>query len=155
MSSYNKEQGELRMPDGGEKCASEPDRIEALLRGLPEWASLATQQPEPFWDRQRLLVQRQIAEMPERKPRLARLAWAAAFVLILIATFVLRTGSRIPVAPTSFASDRDLLVQVEQALDGDVPQALQPASLIANEIDQAAQPRSHSTSLKEKSEHEN
>ena len=150
MNHVNQEQwAELLMAD-----SRETETLHALVNGLPKSARSAAQQPETFWDRQRLSIQRQIADIPERSATSARLAWAAVFALVLIASFLLRTGSRVPVQSTP-DSDRELLVQVEQALDGDVPQALQPASLIANEIDQASQPQSNSTSSKEKSEHEN
>jgi hypothetical protein len=133
----------------------EAEQLQALVNGLPESARSAAERREMFWDRQRLSIQRQIANLPQRRATSARLAWAAVFALILIASFLLKTGSRVPVQPTAPDSDRELLVQVEQALDGDVPQALQPASLIANEIDQAAQARSNLTTSKENSAHEN
>lgn len=126
--------------------------LQAVVNGLPESARFATEQPEIFWERQRLCVQQKIAILPARKTTSFRLAWAAGFVLILIASFLLKTGSHVPVQPSTPDSDRELLVQVEQALDGDVPQALQPASLIANEIAQS-QPKPPSS--KEKIENEN
>jgi hypothetical protein len=138
-----------------EACRNEWDKLQKLANGLAAAARSATEQPEVFFERQRLSIQRQIANVPGRRTRSARLVWAAVFALVLIASFLLKTGSRVPVQPSVPDSDRELLVQVEQALDGDVPQALQPASLIANEIDRSAEPQSNSTSSKEKSEHEN
>lgn len=129
------------------------DKLQNLMHGLPESARFASEQSEAFWEQQRLSIQRQIATFPETGVRSIRLVWAAAFALVLIASFLLRTGSRVPVQPSP-TSDRELLVQVEQALDGEVPQALQPASLIADEIDQSAQPHSKSVSSKEKTQHE-
>lgn len=125
-----------------------------LVHGLPESARLASEQSETFWEQQRLSIQRQIASLPERRTSSVRLAWAAATILILIASFLLQTASRVPAPPSASTSDRELLVEVEQALEGDVPQALQPAALIANEIDQSAQVPSNSVSSKEKSQHE-
>lgn len=128
--------------------------IHDLVQGLPESVRLASEQTETFWERQLLSIHQQIATLPERRTTSVRLVWAAGFALILIASFLLKTGSRVPIQPSAPPSDRELLVQVEQALDGDVPQALQAASLIANEIDQSAQPRPNSVSSKEKSQHE-
>jgi hypothetical protein len=137
-----------------EACRNQSVHLQNLLAGLADSARAASEQPDIFWERQLLSVQRRLANLRETKVKSARLAWAAVLALVLIASFVLRTGSRVPVQPNVSDSDRELLVQVQEALDGDVPQALQPASLIAHEIDQAAQPRSNSTSSKEKSEHE-
>lgn len=138
-----------------ENCRKEWDRLHNLVKGLADSAQCATEQSDLVWDRQCLSIQRQIATVAERNARPAHLAWAAIFALALLASLLLKTGSREPVQQNATDADRELLVQVEQALDGDVPQALQPASLIANEIDQAAQSQSSSPSFKEKSEHEN
>lgn len=137
-----------------EDCRNQWNRLHNLVNGLASSAQSVTDQPEVFWDRQRLSIRRQIANAPQTSIRPVRLAWAALFALLLIASLLLKTGSRVPVQQSAPDSDRELLVQVQQALDGDVPQALQPASLIADEIYQAAQPQSKSSS-KEKSEHEN
>jgi hypothetical protein len=138
-----------------DNCRNEWNILHNLLNGLASSAQSATQHPEVFWDRQRLSIQRQIATALPTRTRPARLAWAAVLALLLVGSLLLKTGSRVPVQQSAPDSDRELLVQVEQALDGNVPQALQPASLIAYEIDQAAQPQSRSASSKEKSQHEN
>jgi hypothetical protein len=151
MNRVNEEQSDKVLMPGNR----DPEKLQPLLNGLPQSARSAAERPEMFWDRQRLSIQRQIANLPPRRATPARLAWATVFALILIASFLLKTGSRVPLQPSTPDSDRELLVQVEQALDGNVPQALEPASVIANEIDQAAQQQLNSISSKENREHEN
>lgn len=153
---------ELLMPhDGGTEhlsqcpsCREEHDKLHNLLSTLPGCARSAAEQPEIFWDRQRLAIQSRIAKLPSSRQRSTRLAWAATLALILIASLILRTGSHVPVQHANADPDRELLVQVEEALDGEVPQALQPASLLANEMNQAARPHSNSPKSKENTQHE-
>jgi hypothetical protein len=134
-------------------CRGQRDQLQKLLGTLPQGARFATEHDDIFWERQRLAIQSRIKTLPAATTSATRLVWATALVLVLIATFLLNTGSRIAVQPSVTESDRELLVQVEQVLNGDVPQALQPASLIANEIDQATQPHTNARISKE-SQHE-
>lgn len=131
-------------------CRGELDQLQNALGTLPQAARHATDRLDVFWDEQRLLIQSRIKALPNPAKRTARLAWAAALVLISISTLILRTGSHTPIQEVASDPDRELMVQVEQALDGDVPQALQPASLLADEINQAAPAFSTSQKSKEK-----
>jgi hypothetical protein len=137
-------------------CREEHDRLRKLVSVLPEWARSADERPEIFWERQRLAIHSRIGQVPATRQRSTRLVWVTAFVLILLASLILRTGSvRAPVQSGAADPDHELLVAVEQALDGDVPEALEPASLLAGEMTQAAQPNSHSRNSKEKMSDEN
>lgn len=136
-------------------CRQEHAHLQNAILALSGWVRSAEEQPEIFWERQRLAIRARINQNPLWRRNSTRLVWITAFGLILLASLILRTGSRMPVGSSAINPDRELLVQVEQALDGDVPQALEPASLIANEINQSAHLQSNSTSSKEKSEHEN
>ncbi|HVO64162.1 MAG TPA: hypothetical protein VMT53_24795 [Terriglobales bacterium] len=131
-------------------CRGQRDQLQTLLSTLPQAARSATEHPDVFWEAQRLAIQSRISVLPNPAKRTARLAWGAALVLIFIASLILRTGSHAPIQGVASDPDRELMVQVEQALDGDVPQALQPASLLADEINQAAHEVSTSPKSKEK-----
>ena len=105
----------------------------------------AAARPETFWRRQR-------AEILERVGRPAvppsSLAWASAAALLALAVLLSLPGS----PPTAMAPqpdpDRQLLLEVQQTLDREVPDALAPASLLTQEMSQAlesnAKPAPHS-----------
>jgi len=132
------------------ECHEEHKRLQELMSVLPEWARSTDQQPEIFWARQSAGIRSRIAQLPERR-RSARLVWAIAVGIILLASFLLRTGSvRIPRHRCQVDADHELLVAVEQVLDGDVPEALQPASLLTEEMTRTPKSNSHSDIPKEK-----
>ena len=136
-------------------CRLEHERLRNWVGSLSLLARSAEQQPETFWEQQRFTIQSRISNLPEPRPRRKRLVWATAFAIILFASLILKTGSHQPVQRVDSDLDRELLVQVEQALSGDVPQALQPASLLADEINQAVRPHTNSPRSKETTTHEN
>ncbi len=135
-------------------CRQEHEQLLQPVKELPEWARSAEEQPEVFWERQRLAIRSRIARESGSARRSTRLAWVVALAIILFASLILKTGSRVPVQRSQADPDHELLVAVEQALDGDVPEALQPASLLVDEMAKASQPDSNSRNSKEKSKHE-
>ena len=137
------------------ECRTEHEKLRNWIDSLPQLARSAGQQPDAFWEQQRFTIQSRIRNLPAPHSRRKRLVWATASALLLLASLILKTGSRQPLQSANSDLDRELLVQVEQALAGDVPQALQPASLLAEEIDQAAKPHTNSPRSKETTSHEN
>ncbi len=67
-----------------------------------------------------------------------RLAWAASLALIIIATSLLIQAPAPAASAAAYDPDHDLLVGVERAVRRPVPQALEPARLLAQEIESSA-----------------
>ena len=119
------------------ECAACRSEVERLRRTMDELAVAASERPAEFWQRQRLAIREQTA-MAQR--RLASpppiLAWAGAAAVIAVASLLV--GVTPSPAPPSAQTDRDheLLLDVERMVQSDVPQALAPAALLAQEISQ-------------------
>ncbi len=133
-------------------CRKEHERLHAGLGALAQWADAAEKQPEIFWERQRLRIRARIAQ--EHLPRTIRFAWVAALAIIVLASLALRTGSRVPVQRAQVDPDQQLLVAVELTLDGYVPEALQPASVLADEMAEPGQGNSNPHDSKENPAHD-
>ena len=107
------------------------------LEKLPENARSMTEQPEEFWERQRIAIWGRISAA-ERKS-VARWPVLAAATGTLILAFLLAFSGHRPPAPTPQAKvdpDHELLLNVEQTMQSDGPEALQPAALLAEEMEQ-------------------
>ncbi len=122
-------------PAGGPAFLEEED-----LRGLlAEWRQsvhTAAGRPEAFWQWQ----QRAIAARRRRWAR-PRLVWATAMAaLALTAGWLNRTTPPQPAA-AQIDPDQALLADIETSVRREVPRALEPATLLTQEIDRAAQPQ--------------
>ena len=107
-----------------------------LLADLPSRARQAVDLPERFWRQQQIGIQSSIATRP------APVSWPAfAFataLMVLIGAMLFRD---LPAQHNSLPrraaeiSDQQLLMKVEYTLQSDVPVALEPAALLAKEIE--------------------
>ncbi len=113
---------------------SDQQRLRQTLAALPEWAQALTQHPDGFWERQRTDIRKRITSVSQRKSTQTVTAWAGALAIVLLAIFLL-SDSSVP-RPSSAQNDPDqeLLVAVEQSVQSGVPQALEPAAMLAEEI---------------------
>jgi hypothetical protein len=114
--------------------ASDQQHLRRTLGTLPEWARAAAEHPDAFWERQQAEIRKRISSLPDPSSSRSATAWAGAFAVVLLAIFLLH-GS--PAARPSNAQndpDQELLIAVEQSLQSGLPQALEPAALLANEI---------------------
>ena len=115
------------------ECAAEAERMRAALREFAASARMAGERPEGFWTRQCQAIAARLGESgtPSRG-----LQWAVslAAVVLLALTLVPRTPPRVEQDP-----DDALLRDVQRSLRRQVPQALEPAALLAQELDRAAQ----------------
>lgn len=139
----------------------EPERqndereIGNALKSWRESVIRQAERPEWFWTRQRARVQSRIRETQPSPPKLVWAAVAATFALA-IALFapVRQTGPPPTSAPTVEAqvqiSDHDLMLAVERTLNAGVPSSLEPAGLLAYEMDQALQEQTDTQKSKEK-----
>lgn len=119
--------------------------IKNALQAWRESAEKQAERPEWFWARQRSRL-----ASHRNQPRLKRmpsLAWAgiAATVALGVALMVPGQQPRHPGQPDpqpvvkveAEMSDHELMQQLEQTMNSGIPDALQPASALAQEMEQA------------------
>ncbi len=115
------------------------------------------EQPEWFWARQRSRIE---SRMHERRPkRLPTLAWAGIAATLAVGAALMIPGDQTsqlpPPKPVEDAqvqpqiSDHELLQQLQETMNSEVPDALQPASTLAQEMEQARSAR-NTTNSKER-----
>jgi hypothetical protein len=119
---------------------SDQQQLRRTLNTLPESASVATEHPNAFWERQQAQIRKRVAAVPVRSSTRAVTAWAGAFALILLATSLLRNSDETRPSRVQSDPDQELLVAVEQTLQSGIPQALEPAAILADEINSSSQP---------------
>lgn len=125
-------------------CRREHERLNEPLAGFGAAARNMAERPEAFWTRQRAEIASRIAR---RRSVTLRLTWVTSMAaLALAANLLLRP------APQQVAWDPDdaLLRDVQTSLWRAAPASLGPASLLAEEMNQAA-----NAAVKAESEKEN
>ncbi len=116
-------------------CRDEQERMDNLLARCQEAIRAAANRSEAFWQWQRTAIARRGAERSGSR----RLAWAAATAALVLITILLT--EKTPPAKSLAKSDPDqaLLVDVERSVRREVPRALEPAALLAQEISRGAE----------------
>jgi hypothetical protein len=115
--------------------AEDPRELRPALEELAAWARGAAERPENFWERQRAAVWMSLAAQRRRTAqRLGTLA--AAVCLLLIALAIFGVNQRAPKAPLQVRSEHDqqLMLRVEQTMQSDGPEALEPAALLVQQV---------------------
>jgi predicted anti-sigma-YlaC factor YlaD len=129
-------------------CAACRDEAESLRSVLARYredyqqvACAARELPEGLWPWQHTAVAAPWAERPA--PR--RLAWAAAVAIVMLAALLLieKTPPAQPVAQADADPDHALLVDVERSVRRELPRALEPAALLAQEVSRGTEARSN------------
>ena len=141
--------------DGCALCAAELDQLRDALAGYQRAAREAGEQTESFWLRQRAAIISR-ADGTRAAPRLA---WAASVAaLILGAALLGRQAPPVPTlqseqvtapgnvappssAPSDSSADSVLLLEVHQSVQRQVPEALEPAVLLVDAMNQNASER--------------
>lgn len=129
------------------ECRRELEGIRTALTGVRAESLALAERPQGFWRAQRLAIAARFSAGNEFQTR--PLAWAASLVMVaLVAAFLVQgvpplqhqAGRPAASAGVSAAADpdHDLLVDVERSVRRDVPRALEPATLIAQELHRAA-----------------
>ena len=110
------------------------ERLTAAVQSLRAETQAAAERPEIFWQRQQAQILRRL-DAPAATP--PPLAWASAAALLLMAV-LLSLPAKPPVAAVPPPDpDHQLMLEVQQTLDRDVPDALAPAALLTQEMNQA------------------
>jgi predicted anti-sigma-YlaC factor YlaD len=119
-------------------CREEARSFTDAIRGVRARIREAAEQPEPFWREQREGVTTRLADHVFPQPW-KRFVWVTATVTLVFLATTLLSRNKAPSLPKTEAdSDDALLLSVQQSIESDLPQALQPAALLTEEIDRAA-----------------
>jgi hypothetical protein len=107
--------------------------LQPILGGLPASLRTSTDLPEWFWQGQQAATRRHLAA-----GRIGRfhpvMSLASAMTLVVLALLLLRGNPSHQPIQVQADPDQALLVAVEQAVQSEVPSALEPAALLADEI---------------------
>lgn len=124
-------------------CRKEQERLRNAIFGCRERARALAQQPEGFWQWQMTWIRARL-NRPSHAPRRSwRWAWGGAMVTFLV--FALALMIERPTRHSQVTEedpDQALLVEVQLSAQRDLPEALQPAALLAQEVNQAAEAKS-------------
>ncbi len=104
---------------------------------LAESLRAGAERPQGFWRVQQAAIQERIQGSQRRSS--LRMAWAGSMALIAVAMALLTQAPAPASAMTESDPDHDLLVGVEQAVRRPVPEALEPAQLLAQELERSVQ----------------
>ena len=125
-----------------QEMASTQDHPE--IKAFAESLRATAARPEGFWKLQRVSLQERIRG--EQRRASLRLAWAGSVALVGVAVVLLAQSPAPASALAASDPDHDLLVGVEQAVRRPVPKALEPARLLAQEIERSAEAASQTDS---------
>jgi hypothetical protein len=111
-------------------CSGEAEELLRSISSFRDSIHAAAEREQSFWRNQQLALRERLSA---RDWYPLHWAWAAAMVMVLIVAIFL---TRTPNTPRNYASedaDKALLQEVQGDLTREVPQALAPAVLIAEE----------------------
>jgi hypothetical protein len=120
-----------------DSCRMEVGRLRRAL----DAESLKAAPPEDFWQQQRTRIWQRITTQQQAPARRTpNFAWAALAAMVALGSLWVSDSPK-PVAPKPAQSqiqidDEELMMAVEHAVQSNVPEALEPASLLAQEITQ-------------------
>lgn len=116
---------------------SDQQQLRPALEALPAWARTAAARPDAFWERQQVDIRKRIARLPRRSSTQAATAWAGALAMLLLAIFLLSDSPAPRPSSAQNDPDQELLIAVEQTVQSGVPYALEPAAMLAEEINRS------------------
>lgn len=135
--------------------------LRPALNAMSKEVDAETKRPEEFWERQEKAIRSRISsvEKKQHSRRLPTLAWIAATVMIVTGLLFLAKNRpdteaiQTPVE-TIVDSDHELLVHVEETMQSGGPEALEPAAMLAVEINQHAYLRRTAGTEQKENSHE-
>jgi hypothetical protein len=114
--------------------------LKERFKNFPAVVEASAERPEMFWQRQRAAIRSRIAiDEASRRPW-AGFAWATALSLLVLAGLAVHSAPPLPQATPEVDPDQQLLISVEQAIHSGVPEALEPAAMLADDISQVVEP---------------
>jgi hypothetical protein len=119
-------------------CRAEHEKLESALAGFRALAQTAAERPDYFWDRQRLAIHDRLRSARRIRGYRPICVLAATAVLVVLGVVVLTKRSQPPMPDFAAGHDQELLVEIERSLNRELPQALQPALVLTQELDNSA-----------------
>ena len=138
----NVEVSNLRAVDTGEPGV-ESEELKSDLRIFRDSLRAAAERPDAFWANQRAGIMERLRGAAAASGGRPALLWAPAAIVIVLCLFFFVEKSKAPTPDFAAGSDQMLLIEVEQALHRNYPEALAPAVQITRQIDQASGPAEH------------
>jgi hypothetical protein len=140
-------------------CQSEREQVADALRNFGAAKRQYANRPESFWEQQAARIRAARSERLQRSGVALALAPGLAVLLLVGIALVRHEPSPRPVTVAVFpgqsdASDHELLLEVERAVESDTPFSLEPATLMVEESDNRV-PVNSTNSSKEPRSHEN
>ena len=111
-------------------CSCEAQELRSTLAGFHDAVHATSRRDQSFWKNQQLAVRERLST---RDWYPLHWAWVLAMVVVLITAIFLTRAPSVPKNYPSEDADNALLQAVQGDLNRDVPQALAPAVLIAEE----------------------
>ena len=138
-------------------CRSERNLLAASIRAFSDSARETSDHPTHFWTRQTAQIHSQIASTRSSGIGFGYRMSSALAALAIAALILLQRGpvpQPEPRLAIGSASDHELLLEVERALQRDTPAALEPVTLLVDDIS-ASTSESAASFSKEQSHHAN
>jgi len=120
----------LRHLETCEACSVEAEELRSAISSFHDSVHASAQRDWSFWKKQQLAIHERLSA---REWYPLHWAWAAAMIMVLIAAIFLTRPPKAPQNSASEDADNALLQEVQRDVGRDVPQALAPAVLIAEE----------------------
>jgi len=118
----------------GAMPGSESEQFKNGVRILRESLRAAAERPETFWARQRAAISGNLRHPADESKWRPALLWAPASIAVLMCLLLVTGNNKLPAPDFAVGADQNLLVEVEQALVRDCPEALAPAATLIQEI---------------------
>ena len=118
----------------GEVPGSESEQFKDGVRIFRESFRAAAERPDTFWARQRAAISEGLRHPAHKSKWRPALLWAPASIVVLMCLFLFTEKTKLPAPDFAVGADQNLLVDVEQALYRDCPEALAPAATLVQEI---------------------
>jgi hypothetical protein len=135
------------------RCRDEFERLQRSFKALRADADAKLLRSDDFWCEQQRAIRHRLGSQPSPAAAPPRIAWATGLIVLAIAALLL-IAKPAPVPPLQVqsaqsADDHEMLIEVERALQSDGPAALEPATLLAHEINQDSFRSTHAIPKKE------
>jgi hypothetical protein len=122
---------------------SESDEFKENLRIFRESIRADAERPESFWESQRTGIAAKIQKPVSFSGFRPVLLWAPTLIVAVLCLFLFVEKSKAPTPDFAAGADQSLLVEVEQALRRNCPEALAPAAHITQQIERMSVSAKH------------
>lgn len=151
---------EGREADNSQDFAHLEQEIQRNFSGLAEQARSVTDLPGYFWQRQRAATRSRIAVAQASRQPMKGFVWATVLGLCLLAGLILKSKPVPAPMPQAQvvqmeADDDDVMAVVEETVGRNVPEALAPAALLADDISSAVEPSYQKDQIRKENGNEN